>query len=159
MPHSPLPLTPADLAHATADLILVGRAYRAVADRALADLGLSQALAWPIVMIGRLGEGVRQVALADALGIEGPTLVRALDNLAAGGLIVRKEDTSDRRAKTLHLTPAGRALREQVETLLLDVRARVFESVPAADVHAMLRVFEHLKVSLGRKSGGGPAQP
>lgn len=108
-------------------------------------------------MIGRLGEGVRQVMLADALGIEGPTLVRSLDNLAANGLIVRREDASDRRAKTLHLTPEGRALRAQVETLLLDVRARVFEGIPAEDVHAMLRVFDRLTSTLGRKGNGGSA--
>ena len=48
---------------------------------------------------------------------------------------------------------------EQVEALLLDVRARVFEGLPAADVHAMLRVFDHLKGSLGRKPIGGQAQP
>lgn len=157
MPHTSPPLAAADLARATAELLLVGRAYRAVADHALADLGLSQASAWPIVMIGRLGEGVRQVALADALGIEGPTLVRSLDNLAAHGLLIRREDTSDRRAKTLHLTPAGRALREQVETLLLDVRARVFDGVPAEDVHAMLRVFDRLLVTLGRRGNEGSA--
>jgi len=150
-------LTAADLARATAELLLVGRAYRAHADHALSDLGLSQASAWPIVMIGRLGEGVRQVMLADALGIEGPTLVRSLDNLAANGLIVRREDASDRRAKTLHLTPEGRALRAQVETLLLDVRARVFEGIPAEDVHAMLRVFDRLTSTLGRKGNGGSA--
>lgn len=150
-------LTAADLARATAELLWVGRAYRATADHALSDLGLSQASAWPIVMIGRLGEGVRQVMLADALGIEGPTLVRSLDNLAANGLIVRREDASDRRAKTLHLTPEGRALRAQVETLLLDVRARVFEGIPAEDVHAMLRVFDRLTRTLGRKGNGGSA--
>ncbi|MFA4914890.1 MAG: MarR family transcriptional regulator [Burkholderiaceae bacterium] len=138
----------ANLAIFTADLIVVARAYRSVADRALADLDLSQATAWPIVMIGRLGEGVRQGAVAEALGIEGPTLVRVLDQLVASELIQRHEDPSDRRAKTLHLTPAGRALREKVETVLIDVRRQVFADIDPADIEATLRVLGTLKGTL-----------
>lgn len=138
------------LATATANLIVVARAYRSVADHALSDLDLSQATAWPIVMIGRLGEGVRQGTLAEALGIEGPTLVRVLDQLVASGLMLRQEDPTDRRAKTLHLTESGRALREKVETVLKHVRREVFGGVPDADVAAFLRVLDTLKGSLGK---------
>jgi len=147
----------ANLATFTADLIVVARAYRSVADRALADLELSQATAWPIVMIGRLGEGVRQGAVADALGIEGPTLVRVLDQLVASALIQRQEDPSDRRAKTLHLTPAGRALREKVETVLIDVRRQVFADIDPADVQATIRVLGALKGTLKCHPHKGPA--
>lgn len=144
-----MPTSPdAMLATTTADLIVVARAYRAAADRALADLDLSQASAWPIVMIGRLGEGVRQGAVADALGIEGPTLVRVLDQLVASGYIVRQEDATDRRAKTLHLTPAGRALREKVERILIEVRRDVFSGIDAGDIQATVRVLAALKARL-----------
>lgn len=145
------------LATATANLIVVARAYRSVADHALSDLDLSQATAWPIVMIGRLGEGVRQGALAEALAIEGPTLVRVLDQLVASGLMLRQEDPTDRRAKTLHLTEAGRALREKVETVLIHVRRRVFDGIDEADVGAFLRVLDALKGSLG-KAGSSPKE-
>ena len=141
-----------DLSAMTANLLVVSRAYRGVADRALADLGLSQATAWPIVMTGRLGDGVRQGALAEALGIEGPSLVRILDQLVAAGLMQRKEDANDRRAKTLHLTPAGNAQRVQIEALLVQLRRTLFADIDASDLKTALRVLESLKCTLGRSA-------
>ena len=142
----------------TANLMVLSRAYRGAADKALADYGLSQATAWPVILAGRLGAGVRQGALAEALGVEGPALVRVLAQLVAAGLMERREDPHDRRAKTLHLTEAGHALRAQVEEVLVELRRRLFRGVSEADLEACLRVFESLKVSLGR-SGAGAQQP
>src|ERR1700754_357221 len=114
------------LAVLTAHLLVIHRAYRAAADEALAHYGLSQATAWPVIWAGRLGDGVRQGVLAEAMGVEGPSLVRVLDQLVTAGLIERREDPLDRRAKTLHLTPAGHALRERVEEMLVHLRRHVF---------------------------------
>jgi len=126
------------------------RGYRAAADRAVAHVGLSQTLAYPIVMIGRMEEGVRQGVLAEALGIEGPSLVRSLDQLVEAGFVERREDPADRRAKTLHLTPAGEAVFEPIEAALNLMRASLFEGVSDDDVAACLRVFGLLEERLGR---------
>ena len=149
-------LTPSDsqLMATTANLMVLSRAYRGAADKALADYGLSQATAWPVILAGRLGDGVRQGALAEALGVEGPSLVRVLDQLVAAGLMERREDPHDRRARTLHLTDAGHALRAQVEEVLVELRRRVFQGVSESDLQACLRVFDALKVSLGRSGAG-----
>ncbi len=90
-------------------LPVLQRAYRAAADKAVAHLGMSHALAWPLVTIGRQGGGMRQGVLADRLGIEAPSLVRSLDQLVEAGFVERREDAVDRRAKTLHLTDTGAA--------------------------------------------------
>lgn len=147
--------TDSQLMATTANLMVLSRAYRGAADKALADYGLSQATAWPVILAGRLGDGVRQGALAEALGVEGPSLVRVLDQLVAANLMERREDPHDRRAKTLHLTPAGHALRAQVEDVLVELRRRLFHGVSEADLEACLRVFDTLAVSLGR--GGASA--
>ena len=149
-------LTPSDsqLMATTANLMVLSRAYRGAADKALADYGLSQATAWPVILAGRLGDGVRQGSLAEALGVEGPSLVRVLDQLVAAGLMERREDPHDRRARTLHLTDAGHALRAQVEEVLVELRRRVFHGVSESDLEACLRVFDALKVSLGRSGAG-----
>ncbi|OZI61087.1 MarR family winged helix-turn-helix transcriptional regulator [Bordetella genomosp. 11] len=136
------------LAVLTAHMLVIHRAYRAAADKALADYGLSQATAWPVIWVGRLGDGVRQGVLAEAMGVEGPSLVRVVDQLETAGLIERREDALDRRAKTLHLTPAGHALRERVEQMLVHLRRQVFRGVDAADAEACIRVFEQVKASL-----------
>ncbi len=126
-------------------LLLTGRQWRRVADMAADRHGISEAKALPLVMIGRMGGEPRQNALAEAVGIEGPSLVRLLDQLEAGGLVVRREDPSDRRAKVLSLTPAGTAVVEQMEDDLARLREAMFAAVSAADLETGLRVFRAMQ--------------
>jgi MarR family transcriptional regulator for hemolysin len=138
----------ASLQAVTVLLAVLQRAYGAAADKAVAHLGVSQSQAWPMVMIGRQGNGVRQGTIAELLGIEGPSLVRSLDQLVAAGLVERREDASDRRARTLHLTPTGAATRAHIEDALHALRATLFEGVPDEDVAACLRLFATLEQRL-----------
>ena len=64
------------------------------------------------------------------LAIEGASLVRQLDQLVEAGLVERREDTIDRRAKTLHLTPAGIARRAKIEASLDAMRASCSTASP-----------------------------
>jgi MarR family transcriptional regulator for hemolysin len=122
-------------------LLLAGRQWRRAADAVAQGHGLSDATALPLVMIGRLDGAPRQTALAEAVGIEGPSLVRLLDQLAAAGLVRRAEDPSDRRAKVLSLTPAGEAAVAAIEAELIALRAAVFAEVAPADLEAACRVL------------------
>jgi MarR family transcriptional regulator, transcriptional regulator for hemolysin len=135
-----------------ATLSVVARAYRAAADKAVGHIGLSQSMAWPLVMVGRLGNGIRPGVLADVLAIEGASLVRQLDQLAEAGLVERREDPIDRRAKTLHLTPAGTRARAKIEASLDAMRSEMFDGVADADIEACLRVFAALDARLGRSA-------
>ena len=151
--------SPADSAPRTASLMALSvslaglqRGYRAAVDKTVAHAGLSQALALPLVMIGRHGDGLRQGVLANLLNIEGPSLVRSIAQLEKSGLISCQEDPADRRAKTLHMTPAGAVARAHIEAALEDMRAVLYEGVSDEDVAACLRVFATLEQRLGRKS-------
>lgn len=135
-------------------LSVLQRAYKSTADKAVAHHGVSATMAWPLVMIGRQGDGVRQVQLAELLGIEAASLVRSLDQLVAAGLAERREDPADRRAKTLHLTPAGEAACQPIEAALRGMRATLFEGVADEDIAACLRVFAVLGERLGRAAPG-----
>jgi len=132
------------LMHLTMSLTQVSRAYRSLADKVVANYGLSQATAWPILMIGRLGDGVRPGAVAEALGLEPSSLVRVMDQLTDAGLMVRNEDASDRRAKTLHLTPEGRKCAAQLEEALALFRRTLFRGVPRADIDTCIGVLDAL---------------
>ena len=83
----------------------VSRAYKAVCDRLASRFGLTQAIAWPIVAISRLGDGVRPGVIAEAVGIEPSSVVRLVDQLVAAGLIERREESRiiDRRGCGLRL--------------------------------------------------------
>jgi MarR family transcriptional regulator for hemolysin len=122
------------------------------------EYGLSDATAFPLLLISRLDGEPRQNALAEAMGIEGPTLVRLLDQLCSAGLIVRREDPIDRRAKLLSLTASGRTVVAKIEAELSKLREMVFASVSAADLKASLRVFQTLLESTGQSDGGETIQ-
>jgi MarR family transcriptional regulator for hemolysin len=130
-------------------LAVLSRAYKTAADKAVSHVGLSAAMAWPLVMIGRQGDGVRPGVLADVLAIEGASLVRQLDQLVEAGFVERRDDTLDRRAKTLHLTPAGIRARAQIEASLDAMRTEMFEGISDDDITACLRVFNDLDARLG----------
>ncbi|SEI96305.1 MarR family transcriptional regulator, transcriptional regulator for hemolysin [Variovorax sp. OK605] len=140
-------------------LSVLQRGYRAAADKAVAHVGVSQTLAYPIVMLGRMNGEVRQGVLAEALGIEGPSLVRSVDQLVEAGLVERREDPADRRAKTLHLTEAGKATCAPIEASLVLMRASLFDGVSDEDVAACLRVFGVLEERMGVRAVLTPPPP
>jgi MarR family transcriptional regulator for hemolysin len=126
----------------TANLLSTGRQWRRAVDLALSSHGISEACAAPLLWIGRLGGGVRQVVLAGHVGIEGPSLVRLLDQLETLGLVVRKDDPADRRAKGLYLTDEGSALAARMEAVLDELRERILQDVSKADLEAAVRVLQ-----------------
>ena len=75
----------------------IARRLRQAVDAELRAYGLTDATWRPLAYVGKLGGGVRQKELATALSIEGPTLVRLLDNLERRGLIERRSRLSSRR--------------------------------------------------------------
>lgn len=121
------------------------RLWRRAADQALADHGLSQATAHPLRVLSRRGKCVRQGVLADEIGIEGPSLVRLIDLLQAEGLVERREDPTDRRAKTLHLTAKGEAKAEEVNRVLRRVRANLLKDIPPEDLAVTYDVLHRIE--------------
>jgi MarR family transcriptional regulator for hemolysin len=143
----------------TMSLTVVSRAYKSAADRMAADFGLSQASAWPVVMIRRLGEGVRPGAVAEALGLEPSSLVRVIDQLIEAGLVERYEDASDRRARTLHLTERGRECAGRVEAALIPFRRVLFSGMPREDIDACARVLDRLAAAIAEGDGAPARHP
>ncbi|CAN7259766.1 MarR family transcriptional regulator [Rhizobium rhizogenes] len=138
----------------TANLLSTGRQWRRVVDLVLSSHGISEASAAPLLWIGRLGGGVRQVVLANYVGIEGPSLVRLLDQLEGLGLVVRKDDPTDRRAKGLWLTAEGEALATRMEETLDELRGKILANVDKADIEAAIRVLQAFEDFEAPKASG-----
>jgi MarR family transcriptional regulator for hemolysin len=126
----------------------VSRAYRAAVDKVASEYGLSQATGLPVLLLGRLGDGVRCGVLAESLGVEAPSLVRVTDHLIESGLVERREDALDRRAKTLHLTAEGKRRAAKMEEALVPFRRQLFEGIADADIDACLRVLNQLDAAI-----------
>jgi MarR family transcriptional regulator, transcriptional regulator for hemolysin len=129
-------------------LVQLGRGWRRALDEELVGYGLTDATWRPLFHLGRLGDGIRQTALAEALGIQGPSLVRLLDNLERDGLIVRREDQGDRRAKILAMTADGRRIYQQVQAVTERVAERLLAGTDEQDIDAVLRLFNRLNTAL-----------
>jgi MarR family transcriptional regulator, transcriptional regulator for hemolysin len=126
---------------------LLSRAYRQwrrAADLRLQPFDLTEATWLPLVHIARAPTPPRQKDLAASMFVDDSSVVRLLDNLETAGLIQRKEGATDRRAKTIHLTPRGRAIADKVETVAQRVRIDALVGLPDKDVATTIRVLQHI---------------
>ena len=131
----------------TRDLLLAGRLWRKIARESASKHGMSEAASAPLIWIDRLGDAVRQNALADAIGIAGASLVRLIDELQGSGLVTREPDPSDRRANVVSLTERGRQVVSEVTDDLLALRKEVFAGLSLADIEAAMRIFAAIKLA------------
>jgi MarR family transcriptional regulator for hemolysin len=129
-------------------LAWITRRLRQAVDSELHAYGLTEATWRPLAYLGRLGEGIRQKELAQALGIEGPSLVRLLDGLERRGLIERREEEVDRRARGIYLTPTGRELQKRVLRISDAIQRRLLAAVQPADLEACDRAFRAIEAAL-----------
>ncbi|HET7201236.1 MAG TPA: MarR family transcriptional regulator, partial [Burkholderiales bacterium] len=68
-------------------------------------------------------EGVSQARLAELADIEPMTMVRILDRMEGDGLLERRADPADRRARRLYLTKKAWALLDEIWRLADVTRA------------------------------------
>jgi MarR family transcriptional regulator, transcriptional regulator for hemolysin len=139
-------------------LARIARLLRQAVDAELRVFGLTEATWRPLAYIGSLGEGVRQKELAHALGIEGPSLVRQLDSLERRGLIERREDEVDRRARGIHFTADGRALQRRVQHIIETIQLQLLAALRPADLLACDRAFRTIETAFARRDERSIAQ-
>lgn len=120
-----------------------GRQWRRTVDRLLQPFGLTQATWLPLLHLSRADAPLRQKDLADLLAVDNSALVRILDRLQKEGLVERREG-SDRRAKELHVTQAGRDTAARVEAVGAEVRRHALSGIKEADVATTERVLRHV---------------
>jgi len=126
-------------------VVVFARRWRMFIDEKLAESGLTDASWTPLIYLHRLGDGMLQKELAAASGLDESSLVRLIDILSKRGLLERRIDPDDRRARRLFLTDQGRktafAIREQLVTLEKELLADFSDT----DIAAVLRVCERVE--------------
>jgi MarR family transcriptional regulator for hemolysin len=105
-------------------------ARRAFDERVRAD-GVTGPQARLLLLLQRT-PGENQGYYADQLDVEPITLCRMVDRLEEAGLVERRPDPNDRRARRLHLTDKSRQklarLRERLEGLVDEILAGLSEA-------------------------------
>jgi DNA-binding MarR family transcriptional regulator len=78
-----------------------------------------------------------QLALGQALGVDKTTLTSLLDRLEQRGLVIRRPDPRDRRARLPEVTEAGRVLQTKVASALTRVEAGLLSGFTAAEQRSL----------------------
>ena len=125
----------------------VARLLRTYADHEARRFGMTRAK-WAVLARLDRFEGLKQTELAEMLDLQPITLTRLLDGLADNGLIERRPDPDDRRAKRLFLTPAARPLLEQLSAVGDDLMATALAGLEASELDALLGRLNLVKDNL-----------
>jgi MarR family transcriptional regulator, transcriptional regulator for hemolysin len=90
-------------------------------------------------------EGLSQVEFADVLELQPISLVRLLDRLVQHGLLERRHDPKDRRAKRLYLTAKGRQLVDDLESLGNAIATDVLQGIADEAIEKTLATLRDIK--------------
>jgi MarR family transcriptional regulator for hemolysin len=133
----------------------VGRLLKTYADQRASREGHTRAQ-WAVLLKLERYEGLKQSDLAEELDIQPITLTRLVDRLCDNGLIERRADPNDRRAKRLYLTAAARPLLERISVHVEELAETVLAGVDPAAVSVLLSQLglarENLKQAIADKS-------
>jgi len=122
----------------------VARLWRGQIDRRVRPLGLSFMQWVTLLQLSRADKDFVQKDLAQAVGIEGPTMVGVLDRLVDAGLVERRVAAHDRRANTVHLTGGGRAILRVADEEIGKLRDGLLEGLSEAELRTTIVVLAHI---------------
>ena len=119
----------------------VSRRWRVRLDERFKHTGLTQARWIVLLQLSQAG-AMSQRELAERIGVEGPTLVRALDKLEDQGLVARRAGGDDRRVKEINLTDAAGPVLDEITRISTELRRALLADVPAKDLATAWRVLK-----------------
>jgi MarR family transcriptional regulator for hemolysin len=93
-------------------------------------------------------EGVSQTEVATWLDLDPIALVRMLDKLSEEGLVERRAHPTDRRVRTLWLTPAARPVIDRILTINQAIREEAFAGMPAHARDTVINILDGIKDNL-----------
>jgi MarR family transcriptional regulator, transcriptional regulator for hemolysin len=125
----------------------VARLLKTYADQKAAQFGMTRAKWAVLVRLDRF-EGLKQTELAEMLDLQPISLTRLLDGLAENGLIERRADPADRRAKRLFLTPAARPLLDHLSVVAEDLMGSALAGLDENDQEMLLKLLATVKENL-----------
>jgi MarR family transcriptional regulator for hemolysin len=139
----------------------VARMLRTYADQKASQFGITRAQWAVLVRLDRF-EGLKQAELAEMLDLQPISLTRLLDRLCDSGLIERRPDPNDRRAKRLYLTAAARPLLVRLGDLGEELMTTALAGVDREAIERMVTqlaiVKENLRQAIQQKNAVAEAQ-
>ena len=126
-------------------------------ERRARPVGLTRAQ-WQALFNLARNEGCNQATLADLLDVEPITLARVIDRLEASGLVERRLDPGDRRARLLFLGERAHPLLEELRALGAETREVALAGISEEERHQLARLLTRMRANLsGRESANAAA--
>jgi MarR family transcriptional regulator, transcriptional regulator for hemolysin len=117
-------------------------------DDALAAAGGSLP-SWLILVSLKSRSWGTQRELAQALGIEGPTLTHHLDALETAGLVTRTRDPANRRVQRMELTEEGDAAFQRMRRAATTFDRRLRSGLSDGDIERVRELLARLRANVG----------
>ncbi|WP_434028774.1 MarR family winged helix-turn-helix transcriptional regulator [[Pseudomonas] boreopolis] len=112
-----------------------------------AGIKLDQALFRLLVVIERLGP-IGVVELADRLGRDYTTISRQVTKLEGMGLVLRSENARDRRMREAVVSPAGKAMTDQIDAAREQMGREIFKTWEPEDLDDLVRLMRRFADAL-----------
>jgi len=93
-------------------------------------------------------DGLTQAELSTRVGMKAPTTVVAIRRLGEDGLVVRVQDTQDRRKVRIYLTEKGRQSRDELLPLAHDVNMTALDGFSRKEIRQFQSLFDRMKKNL-----------
>jgi DNA-binding MarR family transcriptional regulator len=111
-------------------LIQAAKAHRTRAAMHLSQIGLYPGQDAVLALLGER-DGLTMGEVADALGIQPPTVTKMVSRLSAAGLVERRTVEGDQRKASVHLTPAGRSKLQQIDDIWQELEENALTGIEA----------------------------
>jgi DNA-binding MarR family transcriptional regulator len=98
-------------------------------------------------------EGVTQQAIAERMGVAPSRMVAFVDSLEERGLLERRQNPDDRRARALYLTPSGRELLGRAFAVAVDHEQRLTSDLSGEERQQLLDLLSRVGVHVGIPPG------
>lgn len=122
----------------------VSRLYSRNFERHATELNLTLAQCKVLCYLQR-NEGISQVRLAYLTDTDPMTLVRILDRMEGDGLIERRPDPADRRARRLFLQASATPVLREIWRLSDCARAETLSGLSAADRAQLVKLMQRIQ--------------
>jgi DNA-binding MarR family transcriptional regulator len=96
-------------------------------------------------------DGLTQKELSHRVGSTEPTTAQQLVNMEKQGYIARRRSTKDKRSSHVHLTAAGRALRERLLPYAIEVNATALDGISKSEIRQLREILKRVRENLARR--------
>ena len=93
-------------------------------------------------------DGMTQRELGERVGINGPTMVSAINSMERAGLVKRVQNRADRRKINIFLTERGRNLKRKLWPMAAEVLALALSGLTRNQVYALNKMLMQIRLNL-----------